>query len=293
MDKDFECAISLLPEELRACKNCLKNSTNNVTEIRIRSGKAISFTELGRQIQSKLVTDAKTVENIFVRLCGNSVFAHQEDIKNGYISLDNGIRVGICGSAVLDDIGIKNISQITGLNIRVARYIKGASRQILPYIIQEERIRNTLVFGPPLSGKTTVLRDLICQLSDLGKKVAVIDERRELSVVRDACIYADFFVGYPRKTGIEQAIRCFSPDVIIFDELGNGDDIDGLFAAIDTGVAIITTAHGESIEALKRRKLLKSAMDEKIFDLAVQLGTDENIGKIEDYFILNEGCVCL
>ncbi len=281
-DRIFENAMSFLPIDAEKAIRELNISTVVITEIRIRSDKYISFTACGKQIKSGFFTDKKTVEQIFLRLCDNSVFTHQQDINNGFITADGGLRIGVCGTAVVSDGKIANITEITGLNIRIARHIDFAAKEIIKEVLHDKKVKNTLIIGPPLSGKTTVLRDIIVRLSNENLKLSVIDERKELCIIENAAQNVDFFKGYPRKSGIEQAIRCFSPNVIIFDELGNESDIEGLNMAVNTGVSIITTAHAEGLDELSKRKGFKDIFEEGIFKLCISLDVNENIGKIKE-----------
>lgn len=278
--------MTLLPVDKERLLKNVNLDTKDITEIRIRCGKCITFTAGKSLIKSDFVTDKKTVEKIFFRLCNNSVFAHQQDINNGFITADGGIRIGICGTAVVSDGKIINITEINGLNIRIARHIDFAAKEIINHILTDGRVKNTLIMGPPLSGKTTVLRDIIVRLSNENRKVAVIDERKELSIIENITQNVDFFKGYPRKSGIEQAIRCFSPDVIIFDELGNESDIEGLNMAVNTGVSIVTTAHGQSLDDLKLRNGFEDIRKRNIFDLCISLDFGEKVGQIKEINVL-------
>jgi len=226
----------------------------------------------------------------------NSIYAFQDEIRNGYITLRGGHRVGITGKAVLDGTGIKNLKDISGLNIRVSREIRGCSDQILKFIVQGENdIYNTLIISPPKCGKTTILRDIARSVSDgvpqiglKGLKVGIVDERSEIAACfkgspqKQVGVRTDVLDACPKQIGMSMLLRSMSPDVIITDEIGSSGDKEALMQVINAGVKIVTTAHGYSISQLKLRKEVLSMLEEKVFDRLVVLSCKNGPGTLEE-----------
>lgn len=226
----------------------------------------------------------------------NSIYAFQEEIRNGYITLRGGHRVGITGKAVLDGAEIKNLKDVSGLNIRISREVNGSSSKILNYIVQGENdVYNTLIISPPKCGKTTILRDITRNISDgveqmglKGLKVGVVDERSEIAACfkgspqKQVGVRTDVLDACPKQLGMSMLLRSMSPDVIITDEIGSTGDKDALMQVINAGVKIITTAHGFNISQLKLRKEVLSMLEEKVFDRLVVLSSKDGPGTLEE-----------
>ncbi|MCX7747492.1 MAG: stage III sporulation protein AA [Clostridia bacterium] len=226
----------------------------------------------------------------------NSIYAYHEEIKNGFLTLKGGHRIGIAGKVVFDGYHIKNIRDISGLNIRVAREVIGCSQKVIKYILKDEKdIYNTLIISPPQCGKTTLLRDIARVVSDgigeqgfKGMKVGIIDERSEIA----ACfrgvpqnrvgIRTDVLDSCPKAMGMTMMLRSMSPNVIITDEIGNLGDQEAVMQLINAGVKIITTAHGYNISGLKSRKEVISLIEEKVFDRYIVLSNDGGPGTVEE-----------
>ncbi|HHV28595.1 stage III sporulation protein AA [Acetivibrio mesophilus] len=226
----------------------------------------------------------------------NSIYAFQDEIRNGFLTIRGGHRVGIAGRVVLNGDIIKNIKDVSGLNIRIAREVNGCSSKVLKYIISNEKhVYNTLIVSPPQCGKTTLLRDITRVISDgideigfKGLKVGVIDERSEIAAcykgvpqnrvgtrtdVLDAC---------PKQIGMIMMLRSMSPDVIVTDEIGSKGDKDALSQVLNAGVKVISTAHGYNISELKSRKEVLSLMDENMFERYIVLSARKGPGTVEE-----------
>jgi stage III sporulation protein AA len=184
----------------------------------------------------------------------SSVYAYENEIKNGYVTLAGGHRVGVCGDVVVEANTISAVRNVHFLNYRFAKEITGCADAYIEEIVSGKRINNTLFVAPPMTGKTTILRDVARCLSLMGYRVSVVDERREIAACSggapafDLGANCDVLSGAPKAEGMLLMLRAMSPDVIITDEIGGADDFDAIKEIKKRGVKIITSIHGDSGE---------------------------------------------
>lgn len=249
---------------------------DEVEEIKIRLGKCIIFKSSSKEYflnnkhnlikkieQEKLYIPTVDIINKTIEvMTGYSVYAFENEIKNGFITLKGGFRVGITGK-ILDGQTIKNISSI---NIRIPREITGVSNEILKYIY-DEKLYSTIIISPPNCGKTTLLRDIIKTISYDGQTVGVVDERSEIGASYmgicqlDVGIRTDILDRCDKQVGILMLLRSMSPNVIAVDEIGTKKDMEAIKKASFSGVQVICTMHAENIEEFKQKQIF----EEKIF----------------------------
>ena len=243
-----------LPKKIR-----LTEPFSSVAEIRIRVGRpAVCVNIFGDMSVCSEPFTAGETEEFFAEICRYSVHSFQEDIARGFVTLDGGHRVGICGTAVTENGRIAFIKDISGLNIRVAHQISGCSDEIFKRFFTSEKggLCSLLIAGKPLSGKTTILRDLARSLGE-RRRVTIIDSRNEISAsVRgmpslDVGLNTDVLCGCGKSEGIMLALRSLSPEVIICDEIAH--DEDAVEQALFCGVKIIAAAHAASLKELDSR----------------------------------------
>ena len=273
-------------------------------EIRLRANRPIAVytgretyfvKEQGRLTQrfdrTLPVVSSQEILNSFHHCCSYSVYSHQHEIRQGYVTMAGGHRVGVCGTAVYEEKDVSGIRDISSLNIRIAREVYGAADELLRALGEE--FSGFLIAGPPASGKTTILRDIARQLSLRGKKVVVIDERGELGgtfqgVCQNDLGLCDVLTGFPKGEGILQAIRCLSPEFIVCDEAGSRREIAAIDEGLNAWVGLITTLHAGSLEEIYRRsqglQLLQSGAFHKIVLLEGRSmpGTVQGIYKVGD-----------
>lgn len=236
----------------------------------------------------------KSISNTLELMSENSIYAFQEEIRNGYLTLRGGHRIGIAGRVVYDGNSIKNIKDVSGLNIRLSNQIIGCAAKIMKYIIKgDSEIYNTLLISPPQCGKTTLLRDIARSLSDgipgryfKGVKVGIVDERSEIAACfkglpqNDVGIRTDVLDGCLKSIGMAMMIRSMSPDVIITDEIGCEGDSEAVLGALNAGVKIITSAHGYNVSELKSRREVLKLLEDKVFERYIVLGNSRGPGTL-------------
>lgn len=232
-------------------------SRSELCELRLRTGRpATAVTLNGRNIPCSPPLTAKDIDDCFQELCRYSVHSYQREIAEGYITLPEGHRAGFCGTAVMRGERLETLRDISSINIRLAREIRGCG-EALYHAVFGNGLRSLLIAGAPLSGKTTVLRD-VARLLGEQYKVALIDSRNELAACHDGTPQldvgqnTDVLSGYPKREGMEIALRTLSPEVIICDEIGS--DISAIEQCIHCGVKLVATVHASSVGELSRRR---------------------------------------
>ena len=307
--------INSLSLNLREKIKNLSNSNLNIEEIRLRIQKPLILNsnnkdyfynertkDLSLKMDNPYIVTREDVDQTFQIICKYSIHTFMDDITKGFITLRGGHRVGIVGKTIIEDGKVKNIKHISSLNIRVSREIAGCSDKILEHIIKSDnQVNNTLIISPPQCGKTTLLRDIVRNLSNgnekygfNGTKVALIDERNEISgsylgiPQMDIGIRTDIIETCPKDIGIMMLLRSMSPNVIVTDEIGNESEIKALYTALNGGVSLITTVHGDSIEDIQNRKELSRLLDKELFKKIIILSGRKGPGTLEKIYDLEE-----
>lgn len=226
------------------------------------------------------------ISEIFLRLCGYSVYSHADEIRNGFVSADRCLRVGIGGTAVLDKGEIKTVRDVTSLSIRIPREMEGCADSLLHAGVNLRR--GLLIAGAPSSGKTTLLRDIARVIGTTGHRTVVLDERFELlSDGFDLGTCTDVLQGYPKRDGLSHAIRCLSPEYIICDELGEGD-IPAIQAAAFSGVTLIASIHAGSAMELKNRPICRKILESGAFQTVALLRGKRSPTETERIYLAGE-----
>ncbi len=250
--RNLESIFKKLPvnigEKIRALPSDIIDS---LEEIRIRTGSGIRIISGGREfVTDSILIDCDTLNRILNSLLDHSYYAYEDELAKGYITIEGGHRVGICGRAVLDRGRVHLIKDISSVNIRCGREIIG----IADHLKNDITDQNVLVISPPGCGKTTLLRDITRLLSSSGRQVSVCDERSEIAGIYlgqssyDLGPRTDILDGCPKAEGMMMLIRSMGPDVIVTDEIGREEDAAAIEAALCAGINIIASVHGSSYE---------------------------------------------
>lgn len=271
---------------------------DGVCEIHMRLGKplVLNYSGSSRYLNSKgqltpipasaLRVTREHIDEAMEIATASSVYSVRDEIKNGFLTISGGHRIGITGTAVIKEDKVSFIKDISALNYRIAGEIIGAADKVVPLILRDGYIKNTLIISPPGAGKTTMLRDIARQLSYKSYRVSIVDERREIAALCegrsafDLGFSTDVLDGADKAEGMLMVLRSMSPDVIVTDEIGRQEDIDALEKITNSGSAVIASIHGRNMEMIKRRTDLRRML--KFFDLAVTLSRRNGVGTIEE-----------
>ena len=302
----------ILPFVSQGIRNALERVDikilESAEEIRLRADKPLIIQQylkewfvsknggLGEFCSEPYLVDQSELSKTIEIMSENSIYAYQDEIKNGFITLKGGHRVGIAGKVVLDGNSIKNIKNISGINIRISREVPGCSDHVINYVLNGKGgVYNTLIISPPQCGKTTILRDLSRKISDgisesgfRGMKVGIVDERSEIAACykgvpqNNVGMRTDVMDGCPKSLGMCMMIRSMSPQVIITDEIGGQGDKESIMSVINAGVKIIATAHGYNLTELKSRREVIGLMEEKVFERFIVLNNSKGPGTLAE-----------
>lgn len=269
-------------------------------EIRLRQGRPamLYYSDAAFFISAKGVLTQNPGQAVFVAkqdilegmelICEASVYAVENEIRNGFITIGGGHRVGLTGTAVVARGRISNLKDISGLNYRVARDITGISDKLMDAVMPAGKIQNTLLISPPQCGKTTLLRDIIRNISHMGRKIGVADERSEIAAMTngypgyDLGFSCDVLEGAPKGQAMLMLLRSMSPEVIATDELGGTEDCEAVAKIMHAGVKIIATIHGDNRSELARRQDTRELLGH--FDCFITLSRRNGAGTVEEIF---------
>lgn len=287
--------LRIFPSHLmKSLLSAIKSRERALQEIRIRANRPIELIFERDYKAVKYVITKDDLRFILDQISEYSLYRLSEELREGYITIQGGHRVGLAGQVITHKGHVQTIKHIRFLNIRIAKEKINVARPIIKYLYNNTYL-NTLIVGRPQTGKTTYLRDISRLISNgwsqiKGQKVAIIDERSEIAASKDGIPQhkignrTDVMDACPKAEGMMMVIRSMSPDVIIVDELGGRRDIDALLEAINAGVTVICTIHGSGLKQLKQRPSLKQIFDEQIFQRILILQHKDKPGYIHKIY---------
>lgn len=263
-------------------------------EIRLRSGKPVILLYQGREMILPVISGEEVRETLEY-ISNYSLYAYEYEMRQGFITIEGGHRVGVAGKIIMEAGKIKNMKYISSINIRVAHEIRGCADAVFPYITRDGQMCHTLIISPPRCGKTTILRDIIRQTSDGnsfigGVSVGVVDERSELGgcyrgvAQNHLGMRTDILDCCPKAEGMMMLIRSMSPQVVAADEIGAREDVQAVEYAMHCGCRMIVTAHGTSLDEIRRKPVFSEMIEEKRFERYVVLSNEHHTGEIEGIY---------
>ncbi|NMA95965.1 MAG: stage III sporulation protein AA [Clostridiales bacterium] len=308
MLKRIQTILEVLPKDICSIVSSIPTAMlEDLEEIRIRESRPLSVISKGQNYyinnrglpstkpQSGYIITGEHTYSILQLISNYSIYAIEDELRSGYITLRGGFRVGLAGQTVVKAGEIKTLRHINSFNFRISREIKGVASFVMPYILDGDYIMHTLIISSPGLGKTTLLRDIARYISDgfrgfRGAKVSIVDERSEIAGCyrgipqNDIGFQTDILDACPKAKGIMQLIRSMSPDVIVTDEIGSVEDMHAIEEALNSGVKIITTAHGKDLSNILEHPTLGQGISQGLFDRLLVLGKTLGVGTLESIF---------
>ncbi|RXZ78275.1 stage III sporulation protein AA [Paenibacillaceae bacterium] len=295
--------IHLLPTELQEVLGRMPgNAQAEVEEIRVREDRPLEIDcaagsmfaspdgSLRSAPEGAYKPSGAVCRQLLERITNHSLYAMEEELRRGYITVAGGHRIGLAGRTVLEGGAVRGIREVGGFNIRIAREVIGASKRLIGQILhhQKKTVQSVLILGPPQQGKTTVIRDLARVVSTgawqhpgaaawTARKVGIVDERSEIAAcVRGVPTFdvgprTDVMDACPKAEGMMMMLRSMSPEVLIVDEIGRNEDAEAIREASHAGVAVIASAHAYNLDDAYGRPVLQRLLKDGVFDSIVSM----------------------
>lgn len=274
---------------------------NHLQEIRLRTDKPMVMIYKGEEMFAKdrsgnsVIVTGREVKETLDYVSNYSLYAYENELRQGFITIEGGHRVGMAGQTTVEQEKVKNMKYISSVNIRISHEVKGCAEKVMPYICQHGELCHTLIISPPRCGKTTLLRDIVRQASDgckymKGTTVGVVDERSEIggcymgAAQNDLGIRTDVLDCCPKAEGMLMLIRSMSPRILAVDEIGAKEEIQAIEYALHCGCIMLATAHGSSMEEMKKKPLFEELIAKKRFERYVVLSNRTETGGIEEIY---------
>ena len=276
---------------------------DGLQEIRLRTGRPLAIVERGREVfltgdgartreaGAAWRVTAHELRETMEFVGEYSLYAYEDELRQGYLTIRGGHRVGVAGRTVLDGDKVKSVRYISCVNVRLSHEVPGCADPVLPYLWGDEGLLHTLIISPPRCGKTTLLRDMVRQISDgsrarRGYTVGVVDERSEICGCfmgipeNDVGVRTDVMDACPKAEGMMMLVRSMAPEVIAVDEIGRYEDIDAIETVLYSGCRLIATVHGSSLSDIQAKPLFQRLAQEQVFERYVILGDSFRSGHI-------------
>lgn len=296
-----EQITKVLPERVGVILEREVLDYGHLQEIRLRVGQPVTILYRGKEIclptcrEPKPILTSEDIRETIGYASNYSLYAYENELRQGFITIEGGHRVGMAGQVVLEQGKVKNLKYISSVNIRISHEVVHCADKVLPYITKQKQMCHTLIISPPRCGKTTLLRDLIRQISNgnrwvMGTTVGVVDERSELGgcylgiAQNDLGQRTDILDCCPKAEGMIMLIRSMSPQVIAVDEIGAHEDIRSIEYAMHCGCKMLATVHGASVAELQKKPYFEQMIKEKRFERYIVLGSRHHVGEVEGIY---------
>lgn len=300
--------LYIFPASMRKLWEHAAGQADNIQEIRLRRDRPVIIQRHGGELFLKSdgnftghereahVAKGEELEEILNYICHYSIYAFEDELRKGFLTVPGGHRIGVAGQAVLETAEtVRNLKHISYMNIRVAHQIRGAADKILSSLYEKGRLCSTLIISPPGCGKTTMLRDIIRQASDgnaygKGVTVGVVDERSEIAgsfmgaAQNDVGKRTDVLDGCPKVCGMMMLIRSMAPRIIAVDELGGEEDRTALRKVSSCGCGLLATVHGESLQELLEKDDMRKILQDGLFERYIILEKRSGVPAVRGVF---------
>ena len=293
--------LSVLPRSIRVLIGKEHLQYEYLQEIKLRVEKPLLLVYRGEEIipgnqrGKPYIVTREDIREMLEYISNYSLYAYEQEMKQGYITIEGGHRVGMTGQAIIENGKVKNLRYISSINLRMSHEILGCADPIFPFITYNKKLYHTLIVSPPRCGKTTLLRDMIRQISNgngwiNGMSVGVVDESSELGgcymgvAQTQLGIRTDVLDCCPKAEGMIMLIRSMGPEVIAVDEIGTAEDVHAIEYAMHCGCKMLATVHADSMEELRKKPLFDQMVAEKRFERYVLLENREHVGQVEGIY---------
>lgn len=300
-----ELFLKIFPRDIREILKASPAEAAGLQELRLRAGAPLMAVYRNREYfvgrAGELLSEREGAFSVTpghvretVDLAANhSLYAYEDEIRQGFLTIQGGHRVGIAGRCVAENGSVRTQKFISFINVRLAHEIRGCAVPLLPYLYGNGALKHTLLISPPRCGKTTLLRDLVRLISDgnafgAGMNVGVVDERSEIAACyqgvpqNDLGIRTDVLDCCPKAVGMLMMIRTMSPAAVAVDEIGGREDLAAIEYVLNCGCRLLATVHGDSLEDVRRKPVLKELLGEQAFERFVILDGRAQAGRIRE-----------
>ena len=294
--KEFNEVLYYFPERVKTVLTSVSDVIKSCTyEIRFRINKPIvlfaangsNFVKQDSTVSAidsnnAVIVTNEEMQQIVGSICDYSIYSHQNDISQGFVTFGNGHRAGFCGTAIINNGIITTLRDIDSVNIRIARNYEDAADDLLESISQPSEFKGIIVAGAPCTGKTTILKSFAAKISSSYKygyiKTVLIDERFEMK--NNSGINCDVLCGFSKTEGIIHAIRTLSPEIIVCDEVASTQEAEEIIKCCYSGVRFVVSVHAGAIHELLLRPVSETLIKSRFFDIIVFLDNSDKPGKI-------------